>query len=98
MSEQKKHKKVSLPPLTPEQQAAVLAQIEKTRADAKAERERIELYGKNVEKMSHKQFRGELVRTIKREHAGRPPACSRLIVRMSSPRSCLCDIFSTFLP
>jgi len=74
MSEQKKHKKVSLPPLTPEQQAAVLAQIEKTRADAKAERERIELYGKNVEKMSHRQLRGELTRTIKREHAGRPPA------------------------
>ena len=75
MSEQpNRQKKVKLPSLTPEQQAAVLAAREKALADAKAERERVELYGKNVEKMSHKQLRGELRRTIKREHAGRPPA------------------------
>ena len=69
MSEQpNRQKKVKLPSLTPEQQATVLAAREKALADAKAERERVELYGKNVEKMSHKQLRGELHRTIKREH------------------------------
>src|SRR5882672_3981809 len=72
--DQKRHvkptKKVEL---TPEQQAAVTAAFEKSVADAKAEAERIHLYGASVEKMSHQQLRRELVKTIKREYAGRPP-------------------------
>lgn len=60
-------------PLTPEEQAAALAAREKAAAEEKAERQRIELYGKSVETMSHRQLRGELRRLIKREYAGKPP-------------------------
>jgi hypothetical protein len=59
--------------LTAEQQAELRAALEKAAAERKAEQERLELYGKAVPKMSHRQLRGELVRTIKREHAGKPP-------------------------
>ena len=72
MSDKRKPQKKA-PVLTPEEQAAVLAEKAKAAEEAKAERERVELYGKSVHKMSHRQLRGELVRTIKREHAGRPP-------------------------
>ena len=61
------------PVLTPEEQAKALAARQQAETDAKAERERVELYGKSVEKMSHRQLRSELVKTIKRKHAGRPP-------------------------
>lgn len=63
-----KHKKVATPPPSPEQLAAAKAAAEKAEADAKAERERIALYGKAVEKMSHRQLRSELKKTIRREH------------------------------
>ena len=63
-----KHKKVATPPPSPEQLAAAKAAAEKAEADAKAERERIALYGKAVEKMSHRQLRSELTKTIRREH------------------------------
>jgi len=61
------------PVLTLEEQAAVLAARVKAEAEAKAERERIELYGKSLPKLSHRQLQGELRRTIKREYAGKPP-------------------------
>lgn len=61
------------PTLTPEEQAKVLAAQQKAVEEAKAEQQRIELYGKNVEKMSHRQLRGELRRLIRREYAGKPP-------------------------
>jgi hypothetical protein len=54
--------------VTPEEQAKILAARAKAEEEAKAERERVELYGKNVQKMSHRQLRSELVKTIKREH------------------------------
>ena len=54
--------------LTPEEIAAQQAAKEKAAADAAAERERVELYGKNVQNMSHRQLRAELTKTIRREH------------------------------
>lgn len=60
-------------PVTPEEQAAALAAREKAAAEEKAERQRVELYGKSVVKMSHRQLRGELRRLVKREYAGKPP-------------------------
>jgi hypothetical protein len=73
--QQHRHKKPQkmAPVITPEEQAKILAAREKAAAEAKAEAERIELFGKSVEKMSHKQLRAALHKTIKREHAGRPP-------------------------
>ena len=74
--DQKRHnkrKKVSVPEISPEQKAALVAIREAAAAEAKAEAQRVELYGKSVEKMSHKQLRGELRRAVKREYAGRPP-------------------------
>ncbi|SRR6266851_1529335 len=82
MSDKPKHKNPKLPqhrlekkavPLTPEEQAKVLAEMQKAQAEAKAERERIELYSKSVPKLSHRQLRGELRRAIRREYAGKPP-------------------------
>jgi len=76
MSDKKPHKKhlqKKAPVLTPEEQVAVLVAREKAAAEQKAERQRIELYGKSVEKMSHRQLRGELSRLVKREYAGKPP-------------------------
>lgn len=55
---QNRHQKPKAPALTPEQQA---------------ERERIELYGKNVQTMSHRQLRRELYKSVRREYAGKPP-------------------------
>jgi regulator of protease activity HflC (stomatin/prohibitin superfamily) len=69
----RKPEKKAAPVLTPEEQAAVLAARVKAEAEAKAERERIELYGKSLPKLSHRQLQGELRRTIKREYAGKPP-------------------------
>lgn len=69
----KKHHLKSAPPLTLEEQAKVLAEVKERQAASKAERERVELYGRSTEKMSHRQLRGELSRTIKREYSGKPP-------------------------
>lgn len=69
----KKPKQKQTATLTPEEREAALAAHVKKQAEEKAERQRLELFGKSVEKMSHRQLRGELVRTIKREHAGKPP-------------------------
>lgn len=73
----KQHSKSPLqkmaPTLTLEEQAKVLAEVLAAKAKAIEERQRVELYGKNVEKMSHRQLRGELRRLIRREHAGKPP-------------------------
>lgn len=68
-----RHKKPSTQQLTPEAQAAALALAAKTLEEQKAEAERVHLYGASLEKMSHRQIRGELRRAIKREHAGKPP-------------------------
>jgi hypothetical protein len=61
------------PALTPEQQAEILAAKAQAQEEAVKERERVELYGKSVEKMSHRQLAAELRKTIRREHTGRPP-------------------------
>jgi len=65
---QKRHKKAPIAVLTPEQLEANKAAREQALAEAKAEQERIELYGKSVQTMSHRQLRSELKKTIKREH------------------------------
>jgi hypothetical protein len=59
--------------LSPEERAKLRAALEKAEADRKAEVERIQLYGEAVPKMSHRQLRSELVKTIRREHIGKPP-------------------------
>ena len=71
MGNEKRNKKPVKPAkvtLTPEQQAAAKEASEKAAAEAKAERERVELYGKSVEKMSHRQLSAELKKTVRREH------------------------------
>jgi hypothetical protein len=68
----KKHQKLA-PALTLEQQALVLVAWKKAQEEAKAERERIELFGKSLFKLSHRQLQGELRRAVKREYAGKPP-------------------------
>ncbi len=81
MSDKPKHKNPRLPQkrqqttpvLTPEEQAKVLAAQQKAAEEAKAERERVELYGKSMPKLSHRQLRGELRRAIRREYTGKPP-------------------------
>jgi len=70
---QKRHLNKKAPVLTPEEQAKVLADKQAAAAEAEKERQRIELYGKAVPKMSHRQLRGELRRLIKREYSGKPP-------------------------
>lgn len=73
-SQQRRHQiQKKAPALTPEQLAAVLVEFQKKVAEAKAERERVELYGKSTKHMSHRQLRGELHRAIRREHTGKPP-------------------------
>lgn len=52
--------------LTPEQ-------IAERELAAKLEAERLEKYEHFLETSSHRQLRGELRRTIKREYAGKPP-------------------------
>lgn len=59
--------------ITPEEAAKIIAARQKANEEAEAERQRVQLYGKSVEKMSHRQLRSEFVKTIRREHAGRPP-------------------------
>src|SRR5579859_3379318 len=66
--DQKRHAKSKKVELTPEQQAALQAAAEKTAADKKAEAERVELYGKNLEKMTYHQLHSEVKKTIRREH------------------------------
>ena len=80
MSEKQKHKnprtrqpQKASAPLTAEEQAKIIAAREQAEKEANEEAARLQLYGKSVEKMSHRQLRSELVKTIKREHAGRPP-------------------------
>jgi len=83
----RQNQKPQAAPLTPEEREAALAAHVKKQAEEKAERQRLELFGKSVEKMSHRQLRGELVRTIKREHAGKPPV----------PQAGLTILYSTVL-
>jgi hypothetical protein len=73
MSDKPRHQKKPVAQLTPEQLAEQKIAREKAAADAKAEAERIQLFGERVEKMTHKQLAGELRRTIRREYAGKPP-------------------------
>lgn len=80
MSDKQKHKNPRTrhpqklaPKVTPEEQAKILAAQEQAEKERNEEAERVRLYGYAVEKMSHRQLRSELVKTIKREHAGRPP-------------------------
>jgi hypothetical protein len=61
------------PALTPEEQAAYLAEQKLAAEEREKERQRVELYGKSVEKMSHRQLSAELRKTIRREHTGKPP-------------------------
>src|SRR6266403_2264264 len=99
MSDKQKHKnpkqyskqKAPADVLSPEEQAKLRAALEKEAADRKAEQQCIELYGKSVPKMSHRQLRGELVRLIKREHSGKPP------VPQAGLNICLASIFLTVL-
>lgn len=68
MSEKKlnqKHQKKA-PVLTPEEQVKAAAAVLVAQQEAKAKRERVELYGKSVEKMSFRQLRGELRRESRR--------------------------------
>jgi hypothetical protein len=94
MSEKGKHQHTAKRPpqkkalaLTPEEQAEIRAASEKRVAEAKAERERVELFGKAVVKMSDRQLRGELSRAVKREYAGKPP----------QPQAGLTILYSTVL-
>src|SRR6266481_7979495 len=101
MSDKPKHKNPKLPqkhrpekkaaPLTPEEQAKALVERQKAEAEAKAERERIELYGKSMPKLSHRQLRGELRRAIRREYTGKPPE------PQAGMNICLATIFLTVL-
>jgi hypothetical protein len=80
MSDKQKHKNPRTrqpqklaPAITPEEQAKILAAREQAEKERNEEAARLQLYERSVEKMSHSQLRSELVKTIKREHAGRPP-------------------------
>lgn len=73
MSDKQNRFKKQAPALTVEEQATQKAARLKAAEELEKERQRIELYGKSVEKMSHRQLRAELKKAIKREHAGRPP-------------------------
>jgi hypothetical protein len=74
MSDKKPYKKVKILLLqSPEDKAKILAAVLKAQEDAKAERERIELFSKSLPKLSHRQLRGELKRAVRREYAGKPP-------------------------
>ena len=70
---QNRHKKALAVVLSPEEQAKILADRAAKEAEQKAERERIELFGKSVEGMSHRQLVSELRKAVKREYSGRPP-------------------------
>jgi hypothetical protein len=59
--------------ITPEEAAKIIAARQQAEKEANEEAERVRLYGYAVEKMSHRQLRAELTKTIKREHVGRPP-------------------------
>jgi hypothetical protein len=87
MSDKSKRLKAKAPALTPEQIAEAKIAREKVVAEEKAERERVELYGASLPKMSDRQLRGELRRTIKREYAGKPP----------EPQAGLTILYSTVL-
>lgn len=88
MSDKKpRHQKKPVVQLTPEQLAEQKVAREKAAAEAKAEQERLQLFSKRVDKMTHKQLAGELRRTIKREYAGKPP----------QPQAGLTILYSTVL-
>lgn len=76
---------------TPEEQAKIVAAQQQAAAEEKAERERIELYGKSVRKMSHRQLRGELHRAVRREYSGKPAE------PQAGLNICLASIFLTVL-
>ena len=73
MNDKKNRQKKPQVVLSAEDLVAQQAAREKAQAEQKAERERIDLYGKATNKMSHRQLRSELVKTIRREYAGKPP-------------------------
>jgi hypothetical protein len=54
-------------PLTPEEQVKVLAEMEAKKAEQKAERERIELFGAEVKSMSHRTLVSIIDKMVKRE-------------------------------
>jgi len=72
MSDKRKPQKKAAP-LTPEEQAAYLASQKLLAEEREKERQRVELYGKNIEGMSHRQLQTELRKTIRREYTGKPP-------------------------
>jgi hypothetical protein len=65
-------KTVSNVPLSPEQEAAALAEKQAREAAAKLERERIQRYEKSLPKMSFRQLRGELRRNARKPNDGSP--------------------------
>jgi hypothetical protein len=93
-----KRKKVNLPTSTPEQIAANKAAAEKAEAEAKAERERVELYAKSAEKMSHRQLSAELKKTVRREHVkegGKRVPVAGLTIAFATILSAMLDNTST---
>ena len=54
-------------PLTPEEQAKVIAAREKAAEEQKLERERVELFGKSVQGMSHRALVRTLDNLVRRE-------------------------------
>jgi CRISPR/Cas system endoribonuclease Cas6 (RAMP superfamily) len=61
-------------PLTPEEQAAYLAAQKLAAEEREKERQRVELYGKSLGKMTDHQVQKELKKVIRREYSGKPPA------------------------
>lgn len=72
MSDRKKPLKLA-PILTAEQKTQVLADVKKRQEEAKAERERVELYGRSLPRLRHHQLVKELKKVVRREYAGKPP-------------------------
>jgi hypothetical protein len=76
MSDKKLHKKQpqkQAAPLTQEEFAALQIAKVKAQAEAKAERERVELFARALPKLSHGQLVKELKKAVHREYAGKPP-------------------------
>jgi hypothetical protein len=67
---QKRHQKVPMAPLTPEQQAELKAALAKAEAERKAEEQRIQLFNASVPTMSYRQLRSTLRDLSKRPEAG----------------------------
>jgi len=61
-----KKKKTAAQPLTPEQVQHLRMELAARVLEQQQAQERAEKYGKSLSKMSHKQLRGELKRTVRR--------------------------------